>query len=275
MTNDSPRKRAATHIILILASIAAALPIVGVLFVALDPPDAAVSGFGITSHMSFANLVQVWQQGDFARGLMWSAAITAATATITTVLAVPAGYALAGMPFRGRGLVFGLFLFGLLAPYAGLLIPLYYQERKMSIAGSFVGVVLPSAALSIAFGVFWMRAAFRGLPRELVEAARIDGASSMGTLVRVVLPLSRSAVSVLVLLTSLWTWNAFMVPLVLLAGSNIQTATMTMAGYQGGHVDDVPGSAASALFVALPMILLYVCTQRRFIRGMTEGGLKL
>jgi raffinose/stachyose/melibiose transport system permease protein len=80
---------------------------------------------------------------------------------------------------------------------------------------------------------------------------------------------------VFVLLTFLWTWNSFLIPLVLLAGSNISTATMTMAGFQGAHVTDIPGLAAAALFVSMPVIVVYALTQRHFIRGFTEGSLKM
>ena len=127
----------------------------------------------------------------------------------------------------------------------------------------------------MAFGVFWMRAAFLGVPRDLVEAARVDGANSPLVLRRIALPLVRSAVFAFVLLTFMSTWNSFLVPIVMLAGSNIQVATMSLASFQGGHLNDIPGLAAAAVFVSMPVILVFLLTQRQFIRGMTEGGLKM
>ena len=264
-----------TYILLTLGAMVAAAPIAGVLLIALDRPGAAVSGIALPNHIGLADIEQVWSQGGFASSLGWSAMITVTTVVIAAVVAVPAGFAFATIRFPGRSPLFYLFLFGLLLPYAAVLIPAYYEMRTLSLAGTPWAVILPSAALSVAFGVFWMRAVFLGVPRELLEAARVDGATNPLIMLRIALPLVRSAVLVLVLLTFLWTWNSFMVPLVMLAGSSIQTATLSMASFQGGHVDDIPGLAAAALFVSIPVIVLYVVTQRHFIRGMTEGGLKM
>jgi raffinose/stachyose/melibiose transport system permease protein len=266
---------AVTYAFLVLASMAAALPIVGVLFIALDKPNAIVGGVTIPHQLSFANLERVWTQGNFGTGLLWSTLITLATVAIATVLAVPAGYAFATIQFPGRSLFFYLFVFGLILPYASVLIPAYYELRRVSLAGTAWAVILPSAALSVAFGTFWMRAAFLGVPKDLLEAARVDGANSPYVFIRIALPLVRSAVLALVLLTFMSSWNAFLVPIVMLAGSDIQTATMGLASFQSGHVDDITGLAASAVFVSAPVILVFLLTQRQFIRGMTEGGLKM
>jgi raffinose/stachyose/melibiose transport system permease protein len=270
-----PRSRYLTHAFLMLAAMGAAAPIAGVTFVALEPPNATVSGVSLPSHLGTTNLTEVWNQGDFGAALAWSAVISVTTCAITVLAAVPAGYAFARMRFRGRSMLFYCFVFGLLLPYSAVLIPAYYEMRFLGLGGSSWSVTLPSAALSVAFGVFWMRAVFLGIPGELFEAATVDGARNWAVLAKVALPLVRSAVGVLVLLTFLWTWNSFLVPLVMLAGSNIPFATVTMASFQGGHVNDIPGLAAAALFVSAPVVAVYVATQRHFVRGVTEGGLKM
>ena len=264
-----------TYAFLTVAAMVAALPVVGVLFIALDRPGAIVSGLTLPTHLSLENLERVWTQGNFDTALPWSALITVVTVALATALAVPAGYAFATLRFPGRSPLFYLFVFGLILPYASVLIPAYYELRFASLAGTIWAVILPSAALSVAFGVFWMRAAFLGVPRDLVEAARVDGANSPLVLRRIALPLVRSAVFAFVLLTFMSTWNSFLVPIVMLAGSNIQVATMSLASFQGGHLNDIPGLAAAAVFVSMPVILVFLLTQRQFIRGMTEGGLKM
>ena len=265
----------ATYAFLTLASMIAALPIVGVLFVALDEPNAIVSGISLPKHVSFANLERVWTQGNFGSGLLWSLLISLATVALATLLSVPAGYAFATIRFPGRAALFYLLVFGLILPYASVLIPAYYELRRFQLAGTVWAVVLPTAALSVAFGTFWMRAAFLGIPKDLLEAARVDGARSVYIFAGIALPLVRSAVMALVLLTFMSSWNGFLVPIVMLAGSDIQTATMSLASFQGGHVDDITGLAASAVFVSAPVIGVFLLTQRQFIRGMTEGGLKM
>lgn len=267
--------RTVSYVVLTLAAMLAAAPIVGVLLVALNPPGAAVGGVGLPTHPGIANIVQTWNQGDFGGALAWSGLLTVSTVAIATVCAVPAGYGLAMTKFRGRSVLYYLFVFGMLLPYASVLIPMYYEFRTLGLSGTMWAVVLPSAALSISFGTFWMRSVFMAVPRHLVESARVDGASSVTIMFRVAMPLVRSAILVLVLLLSLWTWNSFMLPLVMLAGSNITTATLDLNAFQGGHVSDVPGLAAGALFVSLPVIVLYVLTQRYFIRGLTSGAVKM
>lgn len=265
---------ALTYAFLTVASMGAAAPIVGVLLIALDRPNSLVSGVSLHG-LGFANIEQAWNTGDFAAGLMWSAITSGATVIIATALAIPAGYAFATIRFPGRSSLFYVFVFGLLLPYASVLIPAYYEMRTISLAGTPLAMILLSAALSVAFGVFWMRAVFLGLPKGLVEAARVDGATSFVVLRRIALPLTRSGILVLVLLTFMWTWNSFLVPLVMFAGSNIQTATMSLYAFQGEHTVDIPGMAAGALFVTVPVMVLYVLTQRHFVRGITEGGLKM
>jgi raffinose/stachyose/melibiose transport system permease protein len=262
-----------THLILIIASIAAVGPIVGIILISLDPPNAAVGGMSL-SHLGLANIVQVWHEGDFAVTLTWSLVTSVATVVLTTAVSVPAGFAFATIRFPGRNPAFYSIVLGLLLPPAAILIPLYSDFRFLSLTGSVWAVVLPTSALSVAFGVFWMRSVFLSLPRELLEAGAIDGATTYRIFLHVALPLVRAAVLVLVLLTFLFSWNSFMLPLVMLAGSGVQTAPLSLATFQSGHVDDIPGLAASAVFVLIPVVIIYIFTQRHFIRGFTEGGLK-
>ena len=271
----SGRSRTLTHTILIVGSMVAAAPIVGVTLIAFDAPNSPAAGVSFSGDMGFANFEQTWRQGGFGSSLTWSAVIAAVTVAITLVTSVPAGFAFANIRFPGRSPLFLLVLFGLLLPAPAILIPMYYELRTVSLTGTMWSVILPQSAASVAFGVFWMRAVFYGVPRELLEAARVDGAATRDVFARVALPLVRSPVFALILFTFLWCWNAFMLPLIMLAGSSIQTAPLSLANFQGQHVSDIPGEAASAVFVFLPMVILYVLTQRRFVRGLTEGGLKM
>jgi len=263
-----------TYILLTIAAMVAAAPLAGVIIIAFYPPNAPVSGLTL-SHLNFSNIVQVWQTGDFGGTLTWSTIIALVTVIITVGVSVPAGFAFATIRFPGRSHFFYSIILGLLLPPAAVLIPVYYEIRSMHLTGSAWSVILPTAGFSIAFGVFWMRAAFLSLPRELIEAASIDGATTNIVLTKVALPLVRAPAMVLVLLTFVGSWHSFLIPLVMLAGSNVQTAPLSLAAFQGGHVDDIPGMAASAVFILLPAVLIYLLTQRHFIRGLTEGGIKM
>ena len=121
------------------------------------------------------------------------------------------------MRFRGSQILFYVFLLGLMVPIEAMIVPLYYDLRDLGLADTYWALILPQIGASVAFGTFWMRAFFRGVPRSLVEAARIDGASSWFTLWRVLLPLARPAVLTMTVLLFMWTWNEFLLALVMVS----------------------------------------------------------
>ena len=128
--------------------------------------------------------------------------------------------------------------------------------------------------MSVGFGTFWMRAFFRSVPRSLVEAARLDAASSWTTLWRVVLPMGRPAVLTLMLLVFMWTWNEFLLALVMVTDEGLRTAPLGLTFFQGRNTTDVPLLAAGAVIVAAPVVVAYLFLQRHFIRGMLSGAVK-
>ena len=128
--------------------------------------------------------------------------------------------------------------------------------------------------MSVAFGTFWMRAFFRSVPRSLIEAARLDAASSWTTLWRVVLPMGRPAVLTLMLLVFMWTWNEFLLALVMVTDEGLRTAPLGLTFFQGRNTTDVPLLAAGAVIVAAPVVVAYMFLQRHFIRGMLSGAVK-
>ena len=154
--------------------------------------------------------------------------ITLTTVAFSTVFSVLAGLRVRDDALPGRDVLFYMFLFGLLMPFEATVIPLYFDFRQIGLTDTVWGVILPSTALSIAFGTFWMRAFFLSAPRSLMEAARIDGASSLGVLLRVLVPYGRPAILTMVVLVFMWTWNDFLLSLVMLSGQNILTAPLSL-----------------------------------------------
>jgi raffinose/stachyose/melibiose transport system permease protein len=159
-----------------------------------------------------------------------------------------------------------------MVPMEAIIVPLYYDFRGLT--NTYWGLILPQIATSVAFGTFWMRAFFRGVPRSLVEAARIDGASSWFTLWRVLLPLARPAVLTMTVLLFMWTWNEFLLALVMVSDEGLRTAPLGLSFFQGRNTSDLTLLAAGSVIVALPVVVLYVFLQRHFIRGMLSGAVK-
>jgi raffinose/stachyose/melibiose transport system permease protein len=189
-------------------------------------------------------------------------------------LSILSGYAFGMMRFRGSQVIFYVFLFGLTIPTEAVIVPLYYDLRDLGLTDTYWALILPQVASSVAFGTFWMRAFFRGVPRSLVEAARIDGASSWFTLWRVLLPLARPAVLTMTVLLFMWTWNEFLLALVMVSDEGLRTAPLGLSFFQGRNQSNLTLLAAGAVIVATPVVVLYVFLQRHFIRGMLSGAVK-
>jgi raffinose/stachyose/melibiose transport system permease protein len=203
------REQALTYVLLGVFSLIALVPIAGIVLTALQPPGELAS-FGEPTGFHAENFATAWDEGRFGSYLRSSAIVTAGVVVLATVLSVLAGYAFGMMRFRGNQVLFYVFLLGLMVPLESTVVPLYYDLRDLGLTDTYWALILPQAGLSIAFGTFWMRAFFRSVPRSLVEAARLDGASSWSTLWRVLLPFGRPAVLTMVVLIFMWTWNEFL-----------------------------------------------------------------
>jgi raffinose/stachyose/melibiose transport system permease protein len=269
------REQLLSYAVLGVFAMLALYPILSIVLLAFHRRSDLVTGFSIPEELSFDTFRQAWELGGFGRGLMNSFVVAATVAVVTAVLSTLAGYAFGAMRFRGADALFYLLLIGLIFPYEATVIPLYYMFKDAGLTDTYWALILPQIGLSIPFGTFWMRAFFRSTPASLVEAARLDGASSFSTLVRVLLPQARPALTTLVVLVFMWTWNEFLLALVMIQGDELRTAPLGLALFAGTNRSSDPTLiAAAAVLVALPVVIVYVLLQRSFIRGMFAGGAK-
>jgi raffinose/stachyose/melibiose transport system permease protein len=267
------RERIVNYAILIVFSLFALYPIVGVISTALGPPGSAGS-FGISGHLHFSNFSAAWREGHFSRYLRSSAIVAVSVVSVSTVLSILSGYAFGLMRFRGATTLFYVFLLGLMVPIEAMIVPLYFDFRDLNLTDTYWALILPQIGMSVAFGTFWMRAFFLSTPRSLVEAARIDGASSWTTLWRVLVPFGRPAILTMMVLVFMWTWNEFLLALVMVTKENLRTAPLGLAFFQGQYTSDLTLLAAAAVIVATPVVIVYVFLQRHFIQGMLTGAVK-
>jgi raffinose/stachyose/melibiose transport system permease protein len=262
------------YIVLSLASLTALLPVIGVIIRSLGPRSTSAGSLSLSSRLHFSNFASAWSQAGFGPALRTSAIITVTMVVVSVVLSVPAGYAFALMRFRGRSILFYLMVFGLLIPIEAILIPLYFDLRRFNLVGNYWSVILPDVAFSVTFGAFWMRAFFLTSSQELMEAARLDGANSGRTLWHVLLPLARPQLLTLAVLFFVWGWNDFLLPLVMLTGSSLQTAPISLVFFQGQHTTDYTLLAAGSLITVAPVVLIFILLQRSFTRGVLAGAVK-
>ncbi|MFC3999390.1 carbohydrate ABC transporter permease [Nocardiopsis sediminis] len=272
----SRREAAISRLLLVLATVIALYPALAVLFLALSTPDARPTSLGMPRSLTFANFVTAWDFARFDSALVSSAFVATTVVVVAVALSVLSGYALARLNVPFSGLILGVLLIGLVLPYEGVVIPLYLQMLDWGLVNTPWALILPQIGLSVSLGTFWMHTFFSGLPRALPEAAAIDGATRFQTLTRVLLPTAAPAVSTLALLVFLYTWNDFLLALVLVPDNpDVQTAPLALSFFAGNtRAADTGVTAAAAVLVALPLMVLYVFLQRRFISGLLSGAVK-
>lgn len=273
---EHSRTKASAYAILITAAALAIYPFLSILTLALSRPGERPSGFSLPTSLYLGNFVEAWQRGLFSQALLSSLIVAVAVVVGTTVLAVPAGFALGTARRRGLRVIAGILLVGLVMPYEAMVIPLYDLFRGWGLLNTYWALILPQIGLSLSFAVLWLRISFAQAPKGLLEAASVDGASPVRTLISVMLPLTFPAITTLATLLFLFTWNEFLLALVLVPDNpNVQTAPLALSFFAGNRRTGDPAvTAAAAVIVALPVLVAYVFLQRRFISGMLAGAVK-
>ena len=201
-----------------------------------------------------------------------SVAIAVVTTTLTVAVTLLAGYAFAHLRVPGGSVVFLLLLGTLTLPLQVIMVAQFQLVTDLGLYGTYWAVILPSAAS--AFGIFLARQFFLAIPRELIEAARLDGAGSLRVFLRIVLPLSRPLIAVLTLLTLLQTWNDFAWPLIALKENRLFTLPIGLLYLQGQFGSDYGATMAFALLSVTPMVVLFLVFQRHFVQGFARSGIR-
>ena len=270
----APRTGTWSAAILISFAAITVLPILGIVLLSLQPEQGPLSGFEWPDRLHFENYARAFDVAHFASYLKSSLIVSTAVVVGTVVVSTLSGYAFGTMRFAGENVLFYLLLTGLIIPFEAVIVPLYVELRAGQLTNSYWSVILPLIGVNSAFGTFWMRAYFRGVPRQLMEAAAMDGAGSLRILWKVLLPGARPALLTLVVLVFMWSWNEFLLPLVMLSREDLRTAPLGLAFFAGRFTTDLVGMAAAAVMVALPVVVLFIATHRRFVHGMWVGALK-
>lgn len=224
--------------------------------------------------LTLRNLHEAWTVGQFDVYFVNSVIISVADVIGMVVISSLAGYAFARMSFPGQRLLLVIFLVGLTVPVSAIIIPLYLTMRDFRLLDTHGSVIIADIALAAPIFIFIMRAFFKDLPRELDDAARVDGASELQIFWQVMLPLALPGLMTVALLEFLWSWNDLLLPLVFLVTDERRTLPVGMLYYQGRFTIDYGLMCAGVLILSLPVTVLFVAFQRQFVKGMTTGALK-
>jgi raffinose/stachyose/melibiose transport system permease protein len=236
--------------------------------------DLMVDPFGLPKTWQWENYASVLQNPSFWRQLVNSSIIMVATAFGVVVIASMAAFVFARMSFRGRDLVFNFFTLGLLFPLAVAILPLYITLRQANLIDNHWGVILPQVAFGLSGNILILRSFFSTLPRELDEAAAIDGCTPAGFFLRVLLPLMRPALASVVVLTMVASWNAFFLPLLVLNSEQLYTLPLGIMQFQGQFGTDWARVLAFVSLALVPTVGFYLLAERQIIAGLTAGALK-
>ena len=255
-------------------------------FIALFPIYLMFNASLKTAQELFRSVVTLpldpqWQNFPFIliergyyRNVINSAIVASFTTIFSVLLSVLAGYGFAVYKFPGKQILFVLILAGLMVSEASVLIPVYNLLQDLGLLNTYTGMVLPQTALGLAFGIFLMTTFFQAVPRELIDAGTIDGCSDLQALWHVMIPLAKPAITSLALLEFMWAWNSFFFPLVIATQQDLMPLSVSIIDFMGRFTFNYEMIATTCVIMSMPILILYLFTQRSFHHGITYGGLK-
>ena len=203
-----------------------------------------------------------------------STILTVGAVCASLLIACLAAYAFARMEFPGKRTLFNLIIALMVVPPVVMLIPLFVFMVRWHLVNTYTGTILIYTGLLLPFSVFLMTNFFRAIPREIIEAARIDGCSHLGVFHRIMIPLAAPAVITLVVVNALWVWNELLIALVFMQKDELKTLMVGISSLQSRNYVDIPATMAGLLIATIPIVIVYIFGQRYFIRGLTSGAVK-
>ena len=262
------------RLLLIVLMAVTLVPFVSMFTTALHASGSVPQGLDWPADPQWGNFIDAFKIANLSTMLFSSLLIVLLTVPISLVISTMAGFAIGHLRIPGAPLLLLLFVFGLTLPYEGIVTPLYFLERQLGILNGRLAITLPLIALYMPFAVYWMRAHFVNMPPEISEAARVDGAGTWDLFWRIHVPLARPPIASLGILMSVWTWNQFVLALVLVEDPNQRTAAGALGAFQGHYATDIPLLCAGSLEILLPTLIVFILFQRQVIAALLHGSVK-
>jgi raffinose/stachyose/melibiose transport system permease protein len=262
--------------VLAVLAVITLLPFLLVLINAVKSPgDYSAHGpLALPDALYFKGITGFWIRVDFGEKLFNSTVIAGSVAVLAVLVAIVTSYALGIGRVKGRMWIVAVFLLANLLPQDALVYPLYYLAKEADLYDTKLAVIIIFTAIQSAFGVYLLSSVLSTFPREIIEAARIDGANRWQVLWRVVVPLSWPTLSVLLVFFFIWTWNEFFIPMIMLVSNDNQTVPVALGVLQGQRLMDATAQSASALLGIIPAVVFFLIFQRTLTRGIAVGAVK-
>jgi multiple sugar transport system permease protein len=261
------------HTVVVTGALAMLFPFVWAVVTSISPG----SGLSATPRLvpedpSLSAYTQLFTDLPFGRVVLNSLAIAVVATVAQIVTSAMAAYAFSRLPFRGSGAVFGMYLVTMMIPFQVLIVPLFVEMKALGQIDTYLGALLPS--LASGFGVFLLRQAVNQVPRELDEAATLDGAGHLRIFTQVIVPNIRPAIATLTVFAFMASWNSFLWPLIILRSAERQTLPVALQALQGQYTTQWDVVMAGSVVSILPMLALYVFAQKYVVQGVASSGLK-
>lgn len=261
------------HAVVILGALAMLFPFFWTFITSISPG----AGFSIEPRLwpenpSFEAYATLFTERPFARVVGNSLLLALITTVVQLFTSATAAYAFSRLPFRGRGVVFAIYLATMMIPLQVLIVPLFVQVKNLGLINTYLGALLPTFAS--AFGIFLLRQAINQVPRELDEAATLDGAGHGRIFWQIVLPNIRPALATLTIFAFMGSWNSFLWPLIVLRSPELQTLPIALAGLQGQYTTAWDVVMAGSVVSVLPILAIYLFAQKYVIQGVASSGIK-
>jgi len=261
--------------VLLLASVLALVPTLYMVVTALKSDEEyAIDKLGFPKAPVLENFRSVLVDSPFLHWMLNSAVLVAGSVILSTAISVLGAYAIATMRFRGRGTLLAVSTSLMAVPPVVMIVPLFVLYTRLGMVSTYAGAIVIYAGLITPFSVYLLTTFFRTVPRELYEAAHIDGAGQFTILMKVVLPLSLPALVTLVVVNSLYVWNDLLIAIIFLQDDAKRTLMAGISVFSGRYNNQVPLTMAGMVIASAPMFILYVMFQKHFIRGLMAGAMK-
>jgi raffinose/stachyose/melibiose transport system permease protein len=261
--------------VLLLASVLALVPTLYMVVTALKSDEEyAIDKLSFPKAPVLENFRSVLVDSPFLHWMLNSAVLVAGSVILSTAISVLGAYAIATMRFRGRGTLLAVSTSLMAVPPVVMIVPLFVLYTRLGMVSTYSGAIVIYAGLITPFSVYLLTTFFRTVPRELYEAAHIDGAGQFTILMKLVLPLSLPALVTLVVVNSLYVWNDLLIAIIFLQDDAKRTLMAGISVFSGRYNNQVPLTMAGMVIASAPMFILYVLFQKQFIRGLMSGAIK-
>lgn len=269
------------HGILIFTSLISIFPFIWLISTSLKGNSENIFAYPpaiIPQDLTFDNYTGVWEKVDFIRYFINSMIVAGGTVLLNLILSAMAGYPLARMEFKGKKIAFFSILATIMIPFQAIMLPVYLITLKLHLIDSvnnfagFIGLIMPFAVS--AFGIFLMRQAFLGIPKEMEEAAIVDGCNVFQIFTKVLLPMVKPSLAVLAIFTFIGSWGEFLWPSIVLTKEAMYTLPVGVNNLQGMFSSNWRFIAAGSILATIPIIIFFLCMQKYFISGENEGAVK-